>query len=109
MELHSSAESLTLEQAVGRVLRLLRKEKQLFQVDVAAATNFAVRSIGKMEHGSQSMTLRSLDALSDFYGVPLEEIIRRAKEMRYDRAADHSEPRSDGTIVPSHYRLSRED
>jgi transcriptional regulator with XRE-family HTH domain len=75
-------ESLTLEQAVGRIIRVLRKERQLLQVDVAVATNFAVRSIRKMERGSQSMTLRSLDALAEFYDLPLEEIIIRAKKLR---------------------------
>jgi Na+-transporting NADH:ubiquinone oxidoreductase subunit NqrD len=75
-------ESLTLEQAIGRVLLNLRSEKDLNQVDVAAATNFGVRSIRTMEHGRQSMTIRSLDALAMFYCIPIEEIIIRAKRLR---------------------------
>jgi hypothetical protein len=75
-------ESLTLEQAIGRVLLKLRSERNLNQVDVAVATNFALRSIRTMEHGRQSMTIRSLDALAMFYCIPIEEIIIRAKRLR---------------------------
>lgn len=35
-----------------------------------------------MEQGKQSMTIRSLDALAMFYGIPIEEIIIRAKRLR---------------------------
>jgi hypothetical protein len=35
-----------------------------------------------MEHGRQSMTIRSLDALAMFYELPIEEIIIRAKQLR---------------------------
>lgn len=75
-------ESLTLEQAIGRVLLNLRSERNLNQVDVAVATNFGLRSIRTMEHGSQSMTIRSLDALAMFYRIPIEELIIRAKRLR---------------------------
>ena len=75
-------EALTLEQAIGRVLFELRTERNLKQVDVAVATNFGLRSIGTMEHGNQSITIRSLDALAMFYHVPIEEIIIRAKRVR---------------------------
>ena len=75
-------ESLTLEQAIGRVLFALRVERSLKQVDVAVATNFGLRSIRTMEQGKQSMTIRSLDALAMFYRIPIEEIIIRAKRLR---------------------------
>lgn len=75
-------ESLTLEQAIGRILRKLRVDKNLKQIDVAVATNFASRSIRTMEHGKQSMTIRSLDALAMFYEIPIEEILIRAKRLR---------------------------
>lgn len=75
-------ESLTLEQAIGRVLFDLRTQRNLNQIDVAVATNFAVRSIRTMEHGRQSMTIRSLDALALFYRIPIEDILIRAKRLR---------------------------
>lgn len=76
------SESLTLEQAIGQVLRNLRIGLGRKQVEVAAATGFGQRSIRTMEHGRQSMTIRSLDALAMYYGVSLEEIIVRAKNLR---------------------------
>jgi transcriptional regulator with XRE-family HTH domain len=75
-------EALTLEQAIGRVLVDLRVKRSLKQIDVAVATNFGLRSIRTMEHGKQSMTIRSLDALAMFYRIPIEEIIIRAKRLR---------------------------
>jgi transcriptional regulator with XRE-family HTH domain len=75
-------EGLTLEQAIGRTLRKERLDKALKQADVAAATNFGLRSIRTMEHGNQSMTIRSLDALAHFYELPIEEVIIRAKRLR---------------------------
>ena len=74
---------MTLEQAVGRVLFDLRAARTLKQVEVAVATNFGLRSIRTMEQGKQSMTIRSLDALAMFYGIPIEDIIIRAKRLRY--------------------------
>jgi transcriptional regulator with XRE-family HTH domain len=79
---HKRPEGLTLEQAIGRVLRKERQERGLKQIEVAVATNFGVRSIRTMEHGKQSMTIRSLDALALFYELPIEEVIIRAKRLR---------------------------
>jgi transcriptional regulator with XRE-family HTH domain len=76
------SEGLTLEQAIGRILRKERLDRRLTQADVAAATNFGVRSIRTMEYGKQSMTIRSLDALAFFYQLPIENLIIRAKRLR---------------------------
>jgi transcriptional regulator with XRE-family HTH domain len=73
---------LTLEQAIGQVLRKERLDRGLNQIDVAVATNFGVRSIRTMEQGKQSMTIRSLDALAMFFQLPIEEVIIRAKRLR---------------------------
>ena len=75
-------DGLTLEQAIGLILRKERLDRALKQADVAAATNFGLRSIRTMEHGNQSMTIRSLDALALFYELPIEEVIIRAKRLR---------------------------
>jgi transcriptional regulator with XRE-family HTH domain len=75
-------EKLTLEQAIGQILRNLRQDRGLKRVDVAVATNFAVTTLKNMEGGRQSMTIRSLDALSMFYQLPIEKIIIDAKKLR---------------------------
>ncbi len=82
MAANPDSTSLTLEQAIGQVLRTLRIKRKLKQIEVSVATNFAVTSLRKMEGGKQSMTIRSLDALAMFYELPIEEIIVRAKELR---------------------------
>lgn len=79
---HKTPEGLTLEQAIGRILRKERLDRGLRQSDVAAATNFGLRTIRTMEYGRKSMTIRSLDALSMFYQLPIEEMIIRAKRLR---------------------------
>jgi transcriptional regulator with XRE-family HTH domain len=76
---------LTLEQAIGHLLRRVRIDRGLKQVEVSAATGFALRSIRTMEQGKQSMTIRSLDALSMFYSIPLEDLIKQAKDLRSGR------------------------
>jgi transcriptional regulator with XRE-family HTH domain len=81
-ELKLQNDDLTLEQAIGQILRGFRHERKLKQVEVSVATGFGLRSIRTMEHGKQSMTIRSLDALSTFYQTPIEEIIRKAKRLR---------------------------
>jgi transcriptional regulator with XRE-family HTH domain len=72
----------TLEQAIGQVLKGLRLRGRLKQVEVAVATNFALRSIRTMEQGKQSMTIRSLDTLAMFYNIPIEDIIIKAQRLR---------------------------
>jgi transcriptional regulator with XRE-family HTH domain len=86
MAVASNPEPHTLEQAIGEVLRQLRLGRDLKQVEVAVATNFAVKTLRNMESGKQSMTIRSLDALAMFYRLPIEEIIIRAKRLRGDYA-----------------------
>lgn len=73
---------LTLEQAIGAVLRNRRVALGLRQVEVSVATGFGLRSIRTMEQGKQSMTLRSLDALAMYYGIALEDLIIQAKKLR---------------------------
>ena len=75
-------EALTLEQAIGRILRELRATRKLTQIEVAVATNFSLKGLRNMEYGKQSMTVRSLDALAMFYSLAIEELIIRAKRLR---------------------------
>ena len=50
----SELEPLTLEQAIGQVLRGLRTNKGLKQIEVAVATGFAVTTLRKMEGGNRA-------------------------------------------------------
>jgi transcriptional regulator with XRE-family HTH domain len=73
---------LTLEKAVGRVFTELRESRGLKQVDVSVATGYVERTVGMVERGEKSPTLRTMDNFASFYGVPLETVIVRAKELR---------------------------
>lgn len=75
-------EPLTLEQALGQILFGLRTKRKLKQVEVSVATNFAVTTIRKMEKGRLSMTIRSLDALAMYYGLSIDQLLRRAVRLR---------------------------
>ena len=73
---------LTLEKAVGRVFAELRESRGLKQVDVSVATGYVERTVGMIERGEKSPTLRTMENFASFYGVPLETIIIRAKQLR---------------------------
>jgi transcriptional regulator with XRE-family HTH domain len=77
-----SFKPLTLEKAVGRVFAELRESRGLKQVDVSVATGYVERTVGMIERGEKSPTLRTMDNFASFYNVPLETVIIRAKKLR---------------------------
>jgi transcriptional regulator with XRE-family HTH domain len=81
---------LTLERAVGRVFAELRECRGLKQIDVSVATGYVERTVGMVERGEKSPTLRTMDNFASFYGVPLETIIIRAKQLREASTRGHS-------------------
>jgi transcriptional regulator with XRE-family HTH domain len=85
-----SLKPLTLEKAVGRVFTELRESRGLKQVDVSVATGYVERTVGMVERGEKSPTLRTLDNFASFYDEPLELIIIRAKELRKNSSHDPS-------------------
>jgi transcriptional regulator with XRE-family HTH domain len=79
---------LTLEKAVGRVFTELREKRGLKQVDVSVATGYVERTVGMVERGEKSPTLRTMENFASFYGEPLELIIIRAQELRRHSARE---------------------
>jgi transcriptional regulator with XRE-family HTH domain len=73
---------LTLEEAFGQILRTLREGKELKQVEVSAATGYSQRTIGMIERGEKSPTLRTMEDFATFYDVPLEDLVIQAKQLR---------------------------
>ena len=74
---------LTLEEAFGRILRALREERGMKQVEVSAATGYSQRTIGMIERAEKSPTLRTMEDFATFYSVPLENLMVRAKQLRH--------------------------
>jgi transcriptional regulator with XRE-family HTH domain len=72
----------TLEEAFGQVLRELRESKRLKQVEVSVATGYSQRTVGMIERGEKSPTLRTIEDFATFYKVPLERLIVQAKRLR---------------------------
>ena len=73
---------LTLEETFGEILRKLREGKGMKQVEVSAATGYSQRTIGMVERGEKSPTLRTMEDFATFYSVPLEDLIVQAKHLR---------------------------
>ena len=82
MAVSKEAALLTLDEAFGHILRSLRKDKDMKQVEVAAATGYSQRTIGMVERAEKSPTLRTMEDFATFYNVPLEDLIIRAKRLR---------------------------
>lgn len=62
-----------LIQAIGRRLQELRREKGVSQIDVYIETNVNVKRI---EAGTQNLSVSTLSALCDYYGISLEEFFK---------------------------------
>jgi transcriptional regulator with XRE-family HTH domain len=71
----------TVEEAFGQILRTLREGKEMKQVEVSAATGYSQRTIGMIERGEKSPTLRTMEDFATFYGVPLEDLVIQAKRL----------------------------
>jgi transcriptional regulator with XRE-family HTH domain len=73
---------LTLEEAFGQILRMLRENMGMKQVEVSAGTGYSQRAIGMVERAEKSPTLRTMEDFATFYNVPLEDLIIQAKQLR---------------------------
>lgn len=63
----------TLIQAIGRRVQELRREKGVSQIDVYIETNVNVKRI---EAGTQNISVSTLSALCDYYGISLWEFFK---------------------------------
>ena len=79
---------ITLEEAFGQILRMLREGKGIKQVEVSADTGYSQRTIGMVERGEKSPTLRTMEDFATFYDVPLEDLVTKAKRL-LNRAPKH--------------------
>ena len=75
------------QQKIGRFLKVLRKEKNMTQEQLAEILNVSGRSVSRWETGSNMPDLGVLVELADFYGVDIKEIIdgeRKSENMNYE-------------------------
>jgi transcriptional regulator with XRE-family HTH domain len=78
-------------EAVGRRLRSIRKQKGLSLQDVEANSEleFKASVLGAYERGERSLSLPRMQRLASFYGVPVDQLLPRD---------DHSTPTSNRGI-----------
>lgn len=67
----------TYNQAVGRRLRAIRKQKGLSLQDVEAVSDqeFKASVLGAYERGERSLSLPRMQRLAGFYGVPIDQLL----------------------------------
>ena len=71
-----------LQIAIGREVRLCRKKLGLTIMDLAVAADVSIGMLSKIETGSISPSLTTLQAVSKALGVPLTALFRRFEEAR---------------------------
>lgn len=71
-----------LEMAIGHEVRTCRKKLGLTITDLAVAADVSVGMLSKIETGSISPSLTTLQAVSKALGVPLTALFRRFEETR---------------------------
>ena len=69
--------SESYNQAVGRRLRAIRKQKGLSLQDVEAISTqeFKASVLGAYERGERSLSLPRMQRLAGFYGVPIDQLL----------------------------------
>ena len=74
---------------LGEVLRSARGERGLKLKDVAmwSGQRFAPTTVAGYEHGDRSISLQRFCALARLYGIPPDELLRRALDAMESRAA----------------------
>ena len=68
--------------ALGRAIGRLRKQRAMSTGELARATGIAASRLGALEAGEVDPTYDVLLALADGLGVPLEEFVRLARQLR---------------------------
>lgn len=83
---------------IGDRLRMVRKRKRLSLLEVERRSNqeFKASVLGAYERGERVVSVPRLDRLATFYGVPIEQLLRR----------EPSGPRLDGSTEPTGIRLA---
>lgn len=97
-----------LEVAIGRQVRDLRKRQRLTGADLAGQSGLSVGMLSKIENGTISPSLSTLQALANVLGVPLSQLFGRFEEPRgvmHVKAGDGLEMDREGTRAGHQYHL----
>lgn len=98
----------TLEAAIGREVRFLRRKQGLTVADLAALTGLSSGMLSKIENGQTSPSLTTLQGLSHAFSVPITAFFRgyeERREVQHVKAGDHIEVERRGTRAGHQYNL----
>jgi len=98
----------SLELAIGRQVRDLRKRQRMTGADLAAQAGLSVSMLSKIENGVISPSLQTIQALSHALGVPLVSLFSGFEEPRgamHVKAGEGVETERDGTRAGHQYQL----
>jgi transcriptional regulator with XRE-family HTH domain len=98
----------TLEAAIGREVRNLRRQHGMTVADLAAVTGLSIGMLSKIENGNTSPSLTTLQVLAHAFSVPVTAFFRGHEERReaqHVRAGEHLEIERRGTRAGHQYNL----
>ena len=98
----------TLEVAIGREVRALRKARNVTVAELANTSGISVGMLSKIENGMTSPSLGTLQLLADTLSVPLTTFFRSYEERRaavHTKASMAVEAQRRGSRAGHHYRL----
>jgi transcriptional regulator with XRE-family HTH domain len=105
---HGGGRSGRLEQAIGHELRRARERLDITLSEVAKAAGMSAGMLSKIENGSTSLSLSSLQSLSRALQVPLTSLFRSFEEVRdatFVRAGEGLKIERRGTRAGHQYQL----
>lgn len=97
-----------LESAIGHEVRAVRKRLGITISELSEASGLSVGMVSKIENGSTSASLTTLQILSDSLGVPISSFFKRFEETRsavHIKAGEGFEAERRGTRAGHHYKL----
>jgi len=98
----------SLEAAIGREVRILRRQQGMTGADLAGITGLSIGMLSKIENGQTSPSLTTLQGLSHAFSVPLTTFFKSYEERReaqHVKAGEHLEIERRGTRAGHQYNL----
>ena len=97
-----------LELAIGHEVRSIRKRLGITIAELSDTSGLSVGMISKIENGTTSASLATLQVLSNSLGVPISNFFRRYEETRtavHIRSGEGAEAERRGTRAGHQYKL----
>ncbi len=97
-----------LELAIGHEIRAARKRLGITIAELSEASGLSVGMLSKMENGSTSASLASLQIVSESLGVPISSFFKRFEETRlavHVKSGEGFQAERRGTRAGHHYKL----